>query len=198
MVRTLFRRGGTLAAVLVALPGLASAQTIDASLIASQSIPVRAAGAFVLALLFGSGMWYLFEDFVEHSFAQAVEQPLNSVLYGFFAQGGVIFLGAYARSQLAQFGSIELISIANLILGISLLVLAGIGLTVVGMRLTALVGERQPWRGVLIGAVLGALPWLAPSLLVATVVWIALVAVGVGGSTRTWLHSSRDVSAETS
>ncbi|MEA5387358.1 hypothetical protein VB773_15475 [Haloarculaceae archaeon H-GB2-1] len=92
-------------------------------------------------------MYYLFEEYVEYAYTESTDQPLNSVLYGLFAQGGVVFLGAYALSQVVRFGSEQLVSGIYLVTGIMLLVLSGIGLTVVGIRITELLGDRTPWRG---------------------------------------------------
>ncbi|MEA5387357.1 hypothetical protein VB773_15470 [Haloarculaceae archaeon H-GB2-1] len=52
--------------------------------------------------------------------------------------------------------------------------------------------------GVVIGAIAGATAWVVPSFAGALFVWMAIVAFGVGGTVRTWLHSTRDVQSETS
>lgn len=184
---------GVIAAVLLlgTLAGRAAAQPADPVAAARASAVVRVVGAFLLVLLFGGIVLYRAEAFVDRAVDASMERPLISVVYGVFAQGGVVFLGGYLWSQLARVGAIGALAgrISGAIVVLASLVLAGFGLTVVGAGITEATGERQLWPGLAIGAAAGAAAWLAPTLLAGTVAWVVLVGLGIGGPTKNWVHS---------
>lgn len=176
---------------LAALPARVAAQPLDPVAAARSSVTVRVVGAFLLVLLFGGIVLYRSEEFVDRAVDASMEKPLTSVVYGVFAQGGVVFLGGYVWSQLARIGAVGSLAgnIGGILVLVASLALAGLGLTVVGAGITEAAGERQLWPGLVIGAGAGAAAWLAPTLLVGAAVWVVLVGLGIGGPTKNWIHS---------
>lgn len=149
----------------------------------------------MLVLLSGGGLLYLAEEFVDRSVDASMESPLKSVGYGMLAQGSVVFFGVYAVSQFARVSgsAVEVVGVA---LAVFVLVLAGLGFTVVGARLTEFAGERRLGLGAVVGATVSAVAWLAPSFVLGLLAWTLVAAVGVGGPTRRWLFASKSVEAE--
>lgn len=189
---------GVALVALAVFPGVASAQTVGLSTITEQPVPVRALGAFVLVFAFGGGLLYQYEEFVDQAVTSASEGPLNAVVYGFMAQGGVVFVGIYALTQVGQVGAgANVTGILNVVMGVLLLALAGLGFTVVGTRITEWRGNRHLRRGLLIGATLSGAAFLLPSVVAAAAVWSLVVAAGVGASTRKWVHDAREVESGT-
>lgn len=188
------RLAATASAVAI-LPGVAAAQAIDPSAIVDAPVAVRAAGSFVLVLLFGGALLYLAEEFVDRSVDASMESPLKSVGYGMVAQGIVVFFGVYAISQVGRISgsAVEVVGVA---LAVFVLALAGLGFTVVGARLTEIAGERRLRPGVVVGATISAVVWLAPSFVLGLLAWTFVAAVGVGGPTKRWLHASKSVDVE--
>lgn len=183
---------------LAVLPGAAAAQPVDPSVVvASGPSPVRAAGSFALVLLFGGAVLYLYEGFVDRSIDSSMERPLVSVVYGAIAYGLVVFIGGYASTQLARFGGGTVLPLVGAaVFGAAVLALAGLGFAVVGTRLTEVRGERRHWLGLVVGAAVSALAWLALPLLPGLLVWVAVAAVGIGGPTRNFIHDSRAAESE--
>lgn len=184
-------RAGVAVVLLGGGPGHAAAGVLDPVGVARSSVAVRVVGAFLLALLFGGLILYRSEGFVDRAVDASMENPLISVVYGLLAQGGIVFLGGYVWSQLARVESVGSLAgnAGGAVVLVASLALAGLGLAVVGAGITEAAGERQLWPGLAIGSALGAAAWLAPSLLVGAALWVFLVALGVGGPTRNWLHS---------
>lgn len=180
---------------LAILPGVTAAGAVDPSAVVDASVPVRAAGSFVLVLLFGGGLLYLAEAFVERSVDASMESPLKSVVYGVAAQGVVVFLGIYAISQLSRLGG-AVVEVATVAMAVFVLALAGLGFTVVGVRLTETTGGRRLRLGAVVGATISAVVWLAPSFVLGSFAWILVASVGVGGPTERWLHASKAVDEE--
>lgn len=181
--------------VLAGLPGVAAAQSFDPSVVADASAPVRATGSFVLVLLFGGVLVYQAEEFVDRAVDTSMESPLRSVVYGVAAQVTVVFFGFYAISQLARI-SRPVVALAGVALAVFALTLAAFGFAVVGAKLTELAGERRLPLGVVLGAAISAVAWLAPSFTLGLFAWIFVSAVGLGGPTERWLHASRSVDVE--
>jgi len=181
----------TLAAVALAvLPARVAAQPLDPVAAARSSVAVRVVGAFLVVLLFGGIVLYRSEEFVDRAVDASMDRPLTSVVYGVFAQGGVVFLGGYVWSQLARIGAVGSLAgnIGGILVLVASLALAGLGLTVVGAGITEAAGDRQLWPGLAIGAGAGAAAWLAPTVLVGAAIWIVLVGLGIGGATKSWIH----------
>lgn len=189
-------RLATTASILAILPGVASAQTLDPSVVVDASALARAGGSFVLVLTFGVALVYLAEEFVDGSVDASMDSPLQSVGYGLAALVVVGFFGVYAISQLAGVSDVA-VGLATVALGVFVLALAGLGFTVVGARLTGVGGERRLRLGAAVGATISALVWFAPSFGLALSAWILLASVGVGGPTERWIHASRSVDPET-
>lgn len=173
-----------------ALTGRVAAQPVDPVAAAQSSVAVRVVGAFLLVLVFGGIVLYRDEAFVDRAVDASMESPLTSIVYGVFAQGGVVFLGGYVWSQLARIGAVGSLAgnVGGILVLVASLTLAGLGLTVVGAGITEAAGERQLWPGLAIGAGTGAAAWLAPTLAVGLALWVVLVGLGIGGPTKNWIH----------
>jgi hypothetical protein len=178
--------------VLVSVPGVAAAQSLDPSAVVDAPPSVRAVVSFVLVLLFGGALLVRYEGFVQQSVDSSKERLLMSVVYGAVAYGLVGFACVYAYSQLARLGigGAVLTTVAVAVAGVVLLTLAGLGFVVVGTLLTELGGPRQPWTGLVVGASISAVAWFALPLAAGVVAWFAVTAVGIGGPTRKWVHAS--------
>ena len=172
-------------------------QAIDPSTIADAP-PTRAIGAFVFVALFGGLLLWRFDGFVDRAVDTSMERPAVSTAYGVAAHVCVLFFGVYFFGQVSRLSANGLVVAgAGAAVAVAVVGLAGLGLTVVGARLTELVGERRPWYGLVVGAALGAGAWLLPAVAAGLVVWILLVSVGIGGPTREWIHASRAPATET-
>jgi hypothetical protein len=174
-----------------------SVRAVDPSVILDAP-PTRAIGAFVFVVLFGGLLLWRFDGFVNRAVDTSMERPAVSTAYGVTAHVCVLFFGVYFFGQVTRLSANGLVvagtaaAVAAAVVG-----LAGLGLTVVGARLTELVGERRPWYGLVVGAALGAAAWLLPVVAAGLVVWVLLVSIGIGGPTREWIHASRASVTET-
>lgn len=178
--------------VLVAAPGVATAQPLGPSVVTDAPASVRAVASFVLVLLFGGALLYRYEGFVDRSVDSSKERLLVSVVYGVIAYGLVGFAAAYLYSQVARLGGgVTVSTVAVAVVGLAVATLAGLGFVVVGTLLTELQGPRQPWTGLVVGAAVSAVTWLALPLTAAVVAWLVVTAVGIGGATRKWVHASQ-------
>jgi hypothetical protein len=185
--------------VLVAVPGVAAAQPLGPSVVADAPPSARAVASFVLVLLAGGLLLTRYGGFVDRSVDSSKERLLVSVVYGGIAYGLVAFACVYAYSQLARLGvgGAVLSTVAVGAVGAILVAMAGLGFVVVGTLLTELGGQRQPWTGLVVGAAVSAVAWLALPLVAAVVAWFVVTAVGIGGSTRKWVHAERAPRIET-
>jgi hypothetical protein len=170
-----------------------TAQSVGPSAVVDAPPAVRAAASFVLVLLFGGALLYRYGAFVDRSVDSSKERPLLSVVYGAIGYGLVGFFCLYAYTQLFRLGlgGAVLSTIGVVVVACIALVLAGLGFLVVGTLLTELNGHRQPWSGLVVGAVVSAIAWLALPLLGSVVAWFVVTAIGIGGPTRRWVHASR-------
>lgn len=195
---------GTVGAVVGTLVGLNGVSVVAQSLGPSVLVDVpgsyRAVGSFVLVLLAGALVLYRSERFVDHSIDASMEKPHISLLYGFIAFGLVVFVGLLALSQLTQLGiTVPVVSyVAIGLIGLAMVLLAGLGYAVLGARLTELWGPRQAWNGLVFGAALSAVGWLLLPIIAGTVTWVAGASLGIGGPVREWIHEERTVESETS
>lgn len=174
-------------------PGVAAAQPVDPTAMADAPAFVRGAGSFLLVSLFGGVVLARREPLVDRAVDDVMGRPSVSVLYGLVAFVLVLFAGFYASDLLGRVGvaatPLGYVAIAILVGGVS--TLAGLGYVVVGTLLTDLHGGRRPWYGLLLGAALSAVGWVALPVPAAFAVWVLVAAFGVGGRTRTWIHSER-------
>ncbi|EMA47912.1 hypothetical protein [Halococcus saccharolyticus] len=176
--------------------GASSVQAIDPTTVVDAP-PARAIGAFVFVMLFGGVLLWRFDGFVDQSVDSSMERLTVSTVYGVTAHACVLFFGVYFFGQVTRLSANRLVVAgAGAAVAVAVVGLAGLGLTVVGARLTELVGERRPWYGLVVGAVLGASAWLLPAAAASLVVWVLLVSVGIGGPTREWIHASRAPATE--
>lgn len=193
MQATLWRRLSGVLVALAVLPGTAAAQAIDPTVVFEVSGPTRAAGSFLAVLAFGGAYIHWFEGSVDRAVDASRERPLKSVVYGLLAHLTVVFATTYAYSQLTRVlptGS-TLGAAGFLVAFLALLLLAALGLTVLGSRIVELRGERRLWPGLVTGATVGSAAWLIPSFLLGALVWIVVVSVGIGGPTRKWFHAEQ-------
>lgn len=180
---------------LATVPGVATAQPLDPSAVVETSGPVRGVGSFLAVLLVGGVFLYLYRGFVDRSTDAVMERPGVAVLYGLVAYLIVGFLGVYALDLVLRLGvsNTPIALVAPVIPVTGVLVLAGLGFAVVGTLITDLQGNRRPWRGLVLGAAISAATWVVLPPLVAFLAWAGVAAFGIGGTTRRWVHASRDV-----
>lgn len=180
--------------VLLAVP----LQGFDLSMVTGAPPTVRAVAAFTLTILFGGAMYYQEGRRVSLAVASSRERPFVSVLYGLVAFAIVSFFTAYLLNQLFRLGlNVTLVAlIAALIVGAVLLTLGGLGFAVVGAWATDVFGLGDPWLGLVGVAALSALVWLALPIVLSLLLWLGIAAVGIGGPTKHWLHSTRPQPAE--
>lgn len=195
MSRGALWRLSPVAVATVLLPGVAAGQPVDPTAVVDASGLVRAAASFVLVLAVGGILVYLFDGFVDRSVDSSAERPLTSVVYGLLAHVCVVFGGFLVFSQLS------LVSSAGMPAGLTVVVLAwvalsGLGLAVVGTTITEVAGERRLWLGTAVGAAVSAVIWVVFPFLAGVVVLVVLVSMGIGGPTRKWLHATKSVDVE--
>jgi hypothetical protein len=159
--------------------------------------PALAAGSFVLVLLVGVGLLSGRPEAVERAVDLTVDGTPLAVIYGIVAFGLLAFVGGYVFTQAARLApSASVLQGALGILGLAAVVLGGFGYAVLGTWLTQVEGSRRPWPGVVLGAILSAIPWVVLPALGAALVWILLAAVGLGSVTRDWVHNDRPAESE--
>ncbi|MFB6148666.1 MAG: hypothetical protein ABEJ48_03285 [Halobacteriales archaeon] len=169
------------------------AQSIDPTVIIDLPGPVRAVASFLLILLFGSGLLYRYEDLVNRSIDASMDHnPAIAAIYGVFAYIIILFFGGYAFSQLARAGVTNptINTAVMALIGGVLLSLAGLGFLIIGTLVTIADGARRPRIGLLVGATVSAVGWLVLPFPAGLAVWVLIAAVGIGGATRNWVHSS--------
>jgi hypothetical protein len=184
-------------AALAATP-VATAQPVDPSVVTSLSVVGQAALSVALVGVLGGVFVSRKGQFVDRAVDDLMDRPGVAVVYGLIAYVLVLMLGLYGVSILAEVGVANtpagIIPLAILVLGAA--TLGALGFLVVGTVLTDLNGARRHWQGLAIGAAMSAVGWVALPGLGALAVWVLIAAFGVGGTTRTWVHSERTVAAE--
>jgi hypothetical protein len=169
-------------------------QALDPSVMFGAPPEVRAAASLVLTVAFGGAVIYRYGGQLDGAVDASMESPLVSVVYGLMAYGLVVFVVAYAYSQLARLGvgAATIGLVGGLVLAAGLLSLGGLGFVVVGAWLTETVGSRDPWLGLVGLAAVAAIAWLVLPVLLGLLVWLGFAAVGIGGPVRRWVHGSFD------
>lgn len=199
MRSTVGRWTTTVLAGLLVVPGGAAAQSVDPTVVADAPAVVRAAVAALVVGLVGVGFLTWRRETVDTAVGDTIDRPKVAVAYGLVAFAIVAFVALFANNVLVQARllttPLALLVVAIPAIGVS--VVGGLGFLVVGTLLTGLNGPHRPWQGVLLAAILSALCWVAVPLVVSLVVWLLVAAFGVGGTTRTWVHSERTVASET-
>jgi hypothetical protein len=168
---------------------------VDPAVLTELSGVARAAGSFGLLLLSGGLVLARDDRFVDGAVEVSMTRPHVSVVYGCMAYGFVVFVGGLGLTQLGQLGvsAPPVLLAAAALVSVAVVFLSGLGYAVVGAWLTGLYGPRQPWNGLVFGAVLSSLGWLVLPLVPGAVVWVVLGAVGLGGPVRAWVHDERAV-----
>jgi len=153
--------------------------------------PLRAGAGFLLVLAAGAVLLYRYEAFVDRATDACLEKPLQAVVYGVMAHGGVVFVGGYLLSQIGRLGAAGALvaQAAFLVVALGWLALGGLGFTVVGSSITDAAGSRQPWTGLVIGAGFAAVAAVVEPVVAGVALWVVVASVGVGGATRRWFHS---------
>jgi len=190
-VLALLATGGALAF----LPAPVVAQPVDPGVVTEAPGFVRAVGAFVAVCLVGAGILWRHGGVVDRAVDDTMARPAAAAVYGVVAYVLVLFPGFYVNTVLAQAGLARtpVVVLVGVVFVGGLALVGSLGLVVVGTLLTDLSGVRRPWQGLALGAALGAVGWVVLPPTGAVAVWVFLTAVGVGGRTRTWVHSERTV-----
>lgn len=181
---------------LVAGPYVGPAQ-IDPGVITDSSRPIRAAVSLLVVTLVGQVFQVRFGGLLDRAVNDVRGRPRVAVIYGMVAYGILAFTGFFLNNVLVQSGTLDtpLALIALILVVVSVLVLSSFGFLVVGTVVTDLRPGSLPWQAPVLGGVVSAVPWLVLPFVAGVVVWLAVAAFGVGGRTRTWVHSTRGVEA---
>jgi len=188
----------TVLAALLVVPGGVAAQSVDPSVVVDVPAVVRAAVAALVVGVVGVGFLTWRRETVDSAVGDTIDRPKVAIVYGLVAFAIVAFVALFVNNVLVQAGLLTT-PLALLIVAIPAIgaaVVGGLGFLVVGTLLTGLNGPHRPRQGVLFAAILSALCWVAVPLLVSFVAWVLVAAFGVGGTTRTWVHSERTVAAK--
>lgn len=182
--------GVTALAALTVVPGVAAAQPVDPTIVTEAEGHWLALASFGLVTLMGALFLFRAGARVDRAVDATFAQPIVAIVYGGMAFAMVVFTSLYATYLLSQVGLVDTrfayLVVVILVGGAS--ALAGFGYAVVGTLLTDIQGARRPWQGLLLGATISALGWLALPFLWALLAWLGVAAIGIGGSTREWVH----------
>lgn len=183
--------GSTVRSVIPAAPPVGVAG-VDPTVAVDAPGPVRATAAFLFLLVAGAALVSTRPGLVERATDATLDRPLAAVVYGAVAHALVVLLGGYGVSQLVRVAPAGPVATAALALvALALGVLATLGFVVVGAALTEVAADRNPWTGVVVGASLGAVLALLPVVPLGAAAWLAVASVGIGGTTREWVHADR-------
>lgn len=166
-------------------------QAVDPTAVFDLPRVVRGVAAFAIVLALGALVVWRFGPFLARSIEASLERPVASVGYGAAANVVIVFGGVYLTSQLAQLSAGGWNAwVVGVAVGLLLVLLAtALGFTVVGSTVAALWLADRPWAGPVVGAALaGGAAALDP--LVGGLVWFVVVAIGIGGPARRWVHAS--------
>lgn len=195
MLSTVGRLTTSSLAGLLVVSGGASAQSVSSSIVTDAPSVVRAAMAFFVVAVVGYGFLTWRRGALDSAVEDTIDRPKVAVAYGLVAFFIVAFFGLFANNLLVQSGltttPLTLVMVGLLVVGVA--VVGGLGFVVVGTLLTGLNGPHRPQWGVLYGAILSALCWVAVPLAVSFAAWVLVASFGVGGTTRTWVHNERTV-----
>lgn len=152
--------------------------------------PTLAAVSFLLTVAFGGAILRWSGGWTDDAVDASMERPVSSLCYGLVAYVIAVFIIGYAASQLARLGvdTVALTVVAGGVVAVTLLSFGGIGFVVVGAWATELVGERDPWSGLVGVAAVSAVAWAVLPAGIALLLWLGIAAVGLGGPTRRWIR----------
>jgi len=187
--------GGAIAA----LPSEAPvAQATDIASLSGLPGHLKALVSFLLVLAFGGVILRRSADRVEHSLDALRERPYSAVPYGLMGYVVSLAVGLLGLAQLSRLGVADTLlgRLAALSLAGAVVSLTSFGFLVVGTLVTDVRGRRRPIHGLLAGAALSAVGWLALPTAGGLAVWILVSAFGLGGAVRRWFHAERTVRTE--
>lgn len=176
----------------------AAAQIGDPAAFLELSGPVYALLSFLSLLVVAAVLLQRRTETVDHAVDHATDGLPLAAVYGVIPFGLVVFGGGYVLSQTARAGVSSRVlgwAVASIVVT-AILVLAALGYVVIGAYVTELEGERRLWTGAVVGAALGAIPWLLLPTQFALAVWVVVAAIGLGGTTQEWVHGERTVESE--
>jgi hypothetical protein len=165
----------------------------DPVAIAVESAAVRAVVAFSLVVVVGVAVRRVRPGLLDRAVAAALERPGRTPIYGTAAAVVGWLGGVYLVGQVSRLGGSGLGSVVAVVVVAGTLGTAGFGVAVVGTALATVVGAPRQPTGLVVGAGVGALVWLALPAWPALIVWALVAATGLGGPARRWLHASRSV-----
>ena len=178
--------------------GTVAAQVGDPSALLGLSAPVQATLSFLSILVAGVGLLSWRAGTVDKAVDRAIQGLPLAAVYGIIPFAAVLFISGYVLSQSARVGvaSQALAEVLGIAVVAAVATLAALGYLVIGGYATELEGERRLWIGAAVGAGLSALPWLVLPTLPALATWVVVAAIGLGGTTQTWVHGERTVETE--
>lgn len=152
---------------------------------------------FAVVLAIGTVLVARYDARVDRAVDQTADWSPLAVLYGLFAFVLVSVIALYVITQVARLNVVGAPLLAITAVGAgSVTILATFGYVVLGTWLTEIEGARRPWPGAVVGAVLGAVPWLVLPTMPALAVCALVAAVGLGSPTRNWVHASHAVDTD--
>jgi len=173
-------------------------QSVDVATLGGLPGYLKALGSFLLVVAFGGLVLRLSEGRVDRSLDALYDQPYRAVPYGLMGYVIALTVGLFGLSQLSRAGVASTLVgrlVALILVGI-VVALTAFGFLVVGTLVTDVQGQRRPTYGLLIGAALSAVGWLALPTAGGLAVWVLLAAFGLGGAVRRWFHAERTVETE--
>lgn len=173
-------------------PGVLPVQ-LDPTIVLDASGPVKAVGSFAIVLLIGTVLRSRFGRHIDRAVGDVIDQPKVAVFYGILAYGLLVLGGLYANDMLIQTGTIDtpVGSAVFALLTLGVLIVTSIGYVILGTLLTEIWSIGGYRLGPVFGAVISALPWLILPFTAGIIAWLALASFGIGGRTRTWVHTTR-------
>ncbi|MFB6227943.1 MAG: hypothetical protein ABEH88_05065 [Halobacteriales archaeon] len=189
---------GTVALTSLVASPYANPVQIDPGVVTDSSRPIRAAVSLLVVTLIGQVLQVRYGGLLDRAVNDVRDRPRVAVIYGVVAYGILAFSGFFLNNVLVQSGTLDtpLAFIALILVTLSVLVLSSFGFLVVGTVLVDLRTGHLPWQAPVLGGVVSAVPWLVLPFVTGVVAWLAVAAFGVGGRTRTWVHSSRTVESD--
>lgn len=176
----------------------AAVTQLDPSALFELSGPAYAAASFAVLLAAAATFLARREAAVDRAVDHAVGGSPLAVVYGVIPFGAVAFVGGYVLSESARVGVATRLLVVVLMIAVvvATTAFAGLGYLIVGAYVTELEGRRRLRTGAVVGAAIGAVPWIALPPGPALAVWVGVAAVGLGGTTREWVHGERTVETE--
>jgi hypothetical protein len=182
----------------IVFAGVAAAQFTDPRSLSEVPRIQLALASVALVLVFGGVAIYRYGNRVDRSVDSLIDRPGIAVAYGLIAYILVLFSALFLFSQIGRLGVANsfLTPIWSLGLAAAIGAVTGYGFVVVGTLLTDIQGQRRPQHGLVLGALLSGVGWVALPFMGGVAVWTVVAAFGIGGSMRKWIHSEHTVEAK--